>query len=174
VSLQRLVDDLLLLARGDARALVPTAVPVDLDEVVMRPVARMRETGARIETSAVRPVQVRGDPGQLERLVSNLLDNAVRHARSVVIVTLSESERNAVLTVADDGAGIAAADAERVFERFTRLDEARTHRDGGGVGLGLAIARDIAARHGGTLVLDPRAQVGARFRLTLPMDPRGL
>ncbi len=176
VSLQRLVDDLLLLARGDAGALTPAAVPVDLDEVVAAPVARARSGGARVDTSGVRPVQVRGDPGSLERLVSNLVDNAVRHARTGIAVSLTESDGTAVLSVTDDGPGIGPSDAERVFERFTRLDEARSHGDGdaGGAGLGLAIARDIAVRHGGTLALDPSSRGGARFVVTLPADTSGL
>jgi signal transduction histidine kinase len=169
VALQKLVDDLLLLARSDAGALVPLAVPVDLDEVVDGPAARARAGGARVDTSGIRPVQVRGDPHQLERLVANLLDNAVRHAADQVTVTLAEDGGRAVLAVADDGPGIGPSDAERVFERFTRLDEARSQSDGG-AGLGLAIARDIAERHGGTLRLDAAAQGGARFVLTLPAD----
>jgi signal transduction histidine kinase len=71
-----------------------------------------------------------------------------------------------VLTVADDGPGIPAADRDRVFERFTRLDSARSAD--GGAGLGLAIARDIAERHGGGLRLDSQAPTGARFVFTLP------
>jgi signal transduction histidine kinase len=173
VALQKLVDDLLLLARGDAGAMVPLAVPVDLDEVVERPVARARAGGVSVDTSGVRPVQVRGDPQQLERLVANLLDNAVRHAKGQVTITLADDGGSAVLTVADDGPGIAPSDAERVFERFTRLDEARAQADGG-AGLGLAIARDIAVRHGGTLIVDPAVRGGARFVLTLPADRSGL
>jgi signal transduction histidine kinase len=173
VALQRLVDDLLLLARGDAEAQTAAAVPVDLDEVVAGPVARARAVGARVDTSGVRPVQVSGSPGQLERLVANLVDNAARHARHGVTVNLTESAGAAVLTVEDDGPGIDPADAERVFERFTRLDEARSSGDGG-AGLGLAIARDIAERHGGTLSLDPSSQVGARFVVVLPTCTNGL
>jgi signal transduction histidine kinase len=173
VALQKLVDDLLLLARSDAGALVPLAVPVDLDEILAGPAARARAGGARVDTSGIRPVQVRGDPHQLARLVANLLDNAVRHAAGQVTVTLAEEGGNAVLAVADDGPGIAPSDAERVFERFTRLDEARSQSDGG-AGLGLAIARDIAERHGGTLVLDSTVRSGARFVLTLPADRSGV
>ena len=167
-TLQRLVDDLLLLARGDAGALDVRAGPVDLDDVVARLVAERRERGTRIDTRGVRPVQVRGDATQLGRAMANLLDNAVRHARSAVTVALAESDGSAVLTVADDGPGIPAQERDRVFERFTRLDDARTAA--GGAGLGLAIARDIAERHGGTLVLVTAAPDGARFVFTLPGD----
>ncbi|HLM07200.1 MAG TPA: HAMP domain-containing sensor histidine kinase [Blastococcus sp.] len=171
VRLQRLVDDLLLLARGDAGALdLDRAGPVDLDHVVEGLVrGRGAQDGPRIETRGVGAVQVRGDAAQLARAVGNLLDNAVRHARSTVTVHLAEDDGGrAVLTVADDGPGIPAADRERVFDRFTRLDEARSAD--GGAGLGLAIVRDIAQRHGGTLTLETAAPEGARFAFTLPGD----
>ena len=80
------------------------------------------------------------------------------------MVTLAERDGDAVLTVADDGPGIPADERERVFQRFTRLDDARSAD--GGAGLGLAIARDIAERHGGTLTLDD----GSRFVLRLPVE----
>jgi signal transduction histidine kinase len=168
VTLQRLVDDLLLLARGDAGALeVVPGEPVDLDEVVQERVAVLRAAGEqRIDAGGVRPAQVRGDPGQLRRAVANLLDNAVRHARDRIVVTLDERPNGGVeLTVADDGPGVPPADRDRIFERFTRLDDARSAQDGG-AGLGLAIARDIAVRHGGTVAVD--GPPGARFVLLLP------
>ena len=168
--LQRLVDDLLLLARGDAGALDLTrAGPVDLDAVVEQQVgARRSRTGPRMDSHDVRPVQVHGDDRQLARAVANLLDNAVRHARTAVTVTLEAEGARAVLSVSDDGPGIPAADRDRVFERFTRLDSARSAD--GGAGLGLAIARDIAVRHGGGLALESVAPAGARFVFTLPGD----
>jgi len=168
--LQRLVDDLLLLARGDAGAVDLTrAGPVDLDDIVQQHVSALRgPSGPRIDSRGVGPVQLRGDAGQLGRAVANLLDNAVRHARSTVTVTLADDGGRAVLTVADDGPGIPAADRDRVFQRFTRLDDARSAD--GGAGLGLAIARDIAERHGGGLTLESQAPDGARFVLTLPGD----
>nr|WP_246324191.1 ATP-binding protein [Petropleomorpha daqingensis] len=159
--MQRLVDDLLLLARSDAGAGgLRAAGPVDLDEVV----AEQARGRPLVDCSRVVPVQVAGDPVELERAVANLLDNAVRHARTRVTVTLAEADDAAVLTVADDGPGIPEAARELVFERFTRLDEARAVDDGG-AGLGLAIARDIAERHGGRLALTG----GSDFVLTFPL-----
>jgi signal transduction histidine kinase len=175
VGLQRLVDDLLLLARGDADALAPgVRQPVDLDALVERLVRQVRvDGGVRIDARGVRPAQVAGDHGQLQRVVGNLLDNAVRHARTEVVVTVGETgDGHADVVVADDGPGIAPEERERVFERFTRLDDARTAGTGG-AGLGLAIARDIAERHGGTLELAPGAASGARFVLRLPLPQRG-
>jgi signal transduction histidine kinase len=169
VALQRLVDDLLLLARADSGALrQDSARPVDLDDVVQRVVQARADP--RVATGDLAPVQVTGDAEQLERAVRNLLDNAARHARDRIAVTLHVQGSAAELVVADDGPGIPAADAERVFERFTRLDDARATVDGG-AGLGLAIARDIAERHGGTLTLDVRGGAGARFVLRLPEAP---
>jgi signal transduction histidine kinase len=165
VALQRLVDDLLLLARGDSGALGRrSAGPVDLDDVVQRVVAGRGDP--RIAAGDVAPVQVAGDAEQLERALRNLLDNAVRHARDRIVVSLAARRETAELTVADDGPGIAAADADRVFERFTRLDDARAD---GGAGLGLAIARDIAERHGGSLTLEGCRGGGATFVLRLPV-----
>jgi signal transduction histidine kinase len=167
VTLQRLVDDLLLLARGDSGALRPgSAGPVDLDDVVDRAV-RM-QADPRVDARGVAPVQVVGDPEQLERAVRNLLDNAVRHARERITLTVNEVPGGVELAVTDDGPGVPPASAERIFERFARLDGARSVGDGG-AGLGLAIARDIAERHGGSLSLSPHGASGARFVLTLPV-----
>jgi signal transduction histidine kinase len=167
--LQRLVDDLLLLARSDDGAAgLRGAGPVDLDDVV----AEQAHGRPLVDCSGVVPVQVTGDRTQLSRAVANVLDNAVRHARTRVTVTLAEVDGAAVLAVADDGPGIPAAARDAVFERFSRLDEARGVDDGG-AGLGLAIARDIAVRHGGRLVLDDDGTPGARFVFTFSLhrDP---
>jgi signal transduction histidine kinase len=167
--LQRLVDDLLLLARSDAGAgALRGAGPVDLDEVV----AEQARGRPLVDCGAVLPVQVAGDRTQLERAVANVLDNAVRHARTRVTVALAEADAAAVLTVADDGPGIPAAARESIFERFGRIDPARAVDDGG-AGLGLSIARDIAVRHGGRLVLDDDGTPGARFVFTFPLHTDG-
>ncbi len=113
-------------------------------------------------------VEVTGSRGQLARVLGNLLDNGLRHARSAVTVGVRRDGQWAVLEVADDGDGVPEADRERVFERFVRLDDARS-RDDGGAGLGLAIARDVAVRHGGTLTVRETAAGGALFELRLPL-----
>jgi signal transduction histidine kinase len=111
---------------------------------------------------------VAGDAAQLDRLLANLLDNAERHAATRVTVSLHAGPAGDVtLAVSDDGPGIPAADRERIFDRFARLDEARTRSDGG-TGLGLAIARDICRRHGGTLTVTAADGGGARFVASLP------
>jgi signal transduction histidine kinase len=115
------------------------------------------------------PVRVNGDPVHLERLLRNLLDNAVRYANARVDVSVhtDTGAKNAVLTVQDDGPGIAPSDRERVFERFTRLDDDRSRKTGG-TGLGLAIAREIAEHLHGTLRIEDCA-VGTRFVARLPL-----
>jgi signal transduction histidine kinase len=121
-----------------------------------------------VRAEGVSAARVEGDAVQLQRLVRNLLDNAVRHATAVVTVTLGEVAGAAVLRVDDDGPGIPAADRERVFERFARLDEGRT-RATGGAGLGLSLVKAVAVSHGGSVtVLDAPVQ-GARFEVRLPL-----
>ncbi len=168
VALQRLVDDLLHLARADAGGGVLAHTPVDLDDVVMRQARRLRADGrVEVDITAVSAAQIDGDADQLNRALRNLADNAARHASSRVAFGLSERGDTATLTVSDDGSGIPVEQRERVFERFTRLDDSRTARDGG-TGLGLAITRDIIERHGGSIAIDPDYRPGTRFTITLP------
>ncbi|AZQ37465.1 HAMP domain-containing protein [Streptomyces cyaneochromogenes] len=163
VRLQRLAADLLLLARLDAGE-ATGAKRFDLGEV-----ARREARGRKNVTVRAEVVDVAGSRSQVERVIGNLLDNAQRHARSAVTVTVRTDGAWAVAAVADDGDGVAEADRERIFERFVRLDEARS-RDDGGAGLGLAIARDVAVRHGGTLTVGRAPAGGALFELRLPQD----
>lgn len=169
--LSRLVDDLVHLARLDAHPRLRRH-PVDLDEIVFDEVRRVRQrTTLVVDESAVTAVRLNGDGDALARVVRNLLDNAIRHARHRVTVTLTRSERQARLIVCDDGPGIAPEHRQRVFERFTRLDDARS-RDGGGSGLGLSIVRDVTLAHGGTVVVQDSA-LGARFVVELPTPQPG-
>lgn len=173
-GLQALVDDLLLLARRDAGGPRPDQL-VELDELVVEEVHRAAGApgeGPAVSAGPVEPATVRGDPGQLGRVVRNLLDNAVRHAARSVAVALHVDRGEAVLVVSDDGAGIPAERADEAFERFTRLDEARA-ADDGGTGLGLAIVRDVVDGHGGSVTIDPEHRGGARLVVRLPLaaDP---
>ena len=162
VRLQRLAADLLLLARLDAGER-PQDTRFDLGALV-----RQQAEGRTDVTVDAEEVTVAGARGQVERLLTNLLDNAQRHARAQVSVAVRRDGPHAVVEVADDGDGVPPADRERVFERFVRLDEARA-RDDGGAGLGLAIARDVAVRHGGTLTVRDAPAGGALFELRLPV-----
>ena len=169
LRLQRLVDDLLVLARADAPADPPERELVDLDDLVLKEVRRLRVRGkVRIDAAAVHPVQVVADPDALTRVVHNLLDNAERHARSEVVVTVQERDAHVEVTVDDDGPGVPQEQRDSIFERFSRSDDARS-RDQGGAGLGLAIAQQIVTAHGGTLTLDHPTAAGARFVVSLPL-----
>ncbi|MFF4366809.1 ATP-binding protein [Streptomyces sp. NPDC001594] len=172
--LERLCSDLLLLARLDA-AQPAASVRLDLGALVRDAVEARLGDRVPVRVHAPDGVVVEGSELWLNRVVTNLLDNAQRFASGRVELALRTSgppqARTAVLEVRDDGPGIPSADRERVFERFTRLDDARS-RDHGGAGLGLAIARDLAAHHGGTLTAEPSA-AGARLVLRLPALPPG-
>ena len=170
LRVQRLIDDLLWLARHDhdhERDRGRGAL-LDLDEIVMRQVGRLTPCdGIVVDVSKVSAGQVRGHPDDLTRVVQNLLDNAVRHASSGVVVVLAGEGDGAVhLHIDDDGPGVPADMRETIFERFTRSDEARG-RDDGGSGLGLAIAAEIVAEHSGTLSVGVSALGGARFSVEI-------
>ncbi|MFC4013813.1 sensor histidine kinase [Nonomuraea purpurea] len=161
---QGIVADLLTLTKLDAGA-PRRREPVDLSELVAAETFRPR---AKDVVTHSRPgVMVTGDRLQLARLLTNLLDNAERHAESQITVTVRRHDDEAVLEVCDDGAGIAPEHRETVFQRFTRLDASRS-RDAGGTGLGLPIAREIARSHGGTLTIED-SDAGARFVTRLPI-----
>jgi signal transduction histidine kinase len=166
-ALEHLIDDLLLLARSDAAA-APMGLDqlIDLDDLVHRCADSLDGDRLSVDATDLRPVQVRGNRSQLARAVGNVVDNAARYAESVITLRLSEADGEALLTIVDDGPGIPPSDAERVFERFTRLDDSRTATTGG-AGLGLAIARDIVTRHGGSISIDPGD--GARVTIRLPL-----
>ncbi len=169
IALQRLVEDLLHLARGDDGIVDADFRPVDLDDIVLREARRLRERGrVVVDLQGVTAAQTNGDSHQLARAIRNLFDNAERHAASIVSVGLAENGGHVLLTISDDGAGISPEDRDVIFERFTRLDDART-RDTGGAGLGLAIVRDIVHRHHGSVELDRCAETC--FRVELPLVP---
>lgn len=168
LRLQRLVEDLLLLARMDENRADGHKEMIDLDDVVFAEVDHIRSmTDKAIDTSRVSAGRVIGDRSPLVRLVGNILDNAVRHARSSVAVSLAEDDEHVLLAVDDDGLGIAAEERRRVFERFVRLQEARD-RDSGGSGLGLAIVAEVAVAHGGSAAVVTSELGGARLEVRLP------
>ncbi|GAA1516314.1 hypothetical protein GCM10009677_57040 [Sphaerisporangium rubeum] len=169
--LQAIITDLLLLARIGAGA--PAAMTeVDLAEAV-RTEIRRRDDRLPVQVRLIPGVVVHGVETQISRLLTNLLDNAQRHARNLVLVEVRRAGDFAELSVDDDGDGVAEADRERIFERFTRLDASRS-RDRGGTGLGLAIVRDIARAYGGTVTAGVSCAGGARFLLRLPLAPGGV
>lgn len=169
LRMQRLVDDLLLLASsGAARQPVSEMRLIDLEDVVDAESERVRkQSPVPIDVTRVAPVAVRGDPELIGRALGNLLQNAVRFARSEVSVELSEGPDGVTLAVTDDGPGIRAEDRERIFDRFARVDSGRA-RDNGGTGLGLAIVKAVSQQLGGRVWVEPGATRGSRFVIQLP------
>jgi two-component system OmpR family sensor kinase len=170
----RLVDDLLTMARLD-EGLSVEGRSVRVPPVVEAAVAQQRTRTPRTRVVAdVRgaPPAVRADPDRLAQILDNLLQNAARYAAAEVRVEAEPADEGSVrITVADDGPGVPDADRERIFDRLVRLDDGRD-RQHGGAGLGLPIARALARAQGGDLVcLRAVPGAGARFRLTLPVDP---
>jgi signal transduction histidine kinase len=172
---QRLVEDLLLLARADEHTLALRRRPVDLDDLVFEEARRLRDTtGLRVDTTAVSAGRVHGDAAGLRRVLRNLGDNAARHAGGRLAFSVAERDGAVLVQVDDDGPGIPEADRERVFERFVRLDDGRA-RDAGGSGLGLAIVAELVAAHGGSVAVDASPLGGTRVQVRLPRhdDPGG-
>ena len=166
--LQGLVDDLLLLARLDEHVRPARFDEVDLDDVVLAEASRLRgATSLIVDTRGVSPARILGRRADLERIVRNLTDNALHHARERISLAVGTSDRHVTLTVDDDGPGIASADRERVLERFVRLDGARD-RATGGSGLGLSIVREVALAHEGAVVLARSPQGGLRAEVRFP------
>ena len=187
LRLARLAEDLLLLARLDEQAdLGDAGRPGELiDMCALACAVVARYTEARVPVMVVAPeaggtraaevAEVAGNRDRLDRMLVNLIDNAVRYAKSSVAVSVSQSDPWTELTVTDDGPGIDAADRERAFDRFARLDDARSRCDDdvGGAGLGLAIVRATAQAYGGTAQLEasPSPESGLRAVVRLPTAP---
>ncbi len=167
--MEALVADLLLLARADEEQLAANPTDVDLDDVAAAEVDRLQRISALRVRASLEPAQVRGAAPALSRVLRNLLDNAERHASTAIDVELHARKAQAVLTVDDDGPGIAVADRDRVFDRFVRLDQDRS-RSAGGAGLGLAIVREIVAAHGGTVAIGESPGGGTRVTVQLPLS----
>ncbi len=168
-ELEALARDLLFLAGAEqVTARAGATGPVDLDDVVLDEVSRVRAVSpVPVDASGVSAAPVRGSREQLARLVRNLLENAVRHAAGAVSVRLATSDDGwARLEVVDDGPGVQPGDRDRVFDRFVRLDSSRSR---GGTGLGLAIVASIASAHGGSVAVAGDGP-GATFVVRLPGD----
>jgi len=159
-----IIDDLLSLARHDEGVAAPTT-EIDLDDIVLAEASRLRRVP--VDVSAVSAGRVLGRPDELARVVAHLLDNATRHANERVAVSLTSTAAAVTLLVDDDGPGVPEAQRAAIFERFTRLDEARS-RDAGGAGLGLAVVAGVVHRCGGSGSVESSDLGGARFVVSLP------
>ncbi|GAA2149182.1 signal transduction histidine kinase [Humibacillus xanthopallidus] len=170
--LSTLVDDLLILARAGDAAATRRSSEVDVTALLADVAGRYASARVPVGTApglAGRRLLSRAVPDDLVRALTNLVDNAVRHARTRVVLDATSVGHQVEVTVTDDGHGISAGDRERVFDRFTRLDEARD-RDSGGSGLGLPITRALLLRSGGDVHLED-ASPGVRAVVRLPTNP---
>jgi two-component system, OmpR family, sensor histidine kinase SenX3 len=175
--LTNLVQDLITLNRIQAAEPIPDPVRANLDAVVAEALDRCRmkasARGIELAATGVRQLSVLGDEDLLVTALRNLLDNAVAYSpeKTRVVVTTKMSGKSAVeLSVTDQGIGIPERDLERIFERFYRVDPARS-RATGGTGLGLAIVKHVMAAHGGNVTVTSKEGAGSTFTLRLPMRP---
>ncbi len=173
-----LVDGLLTLARADAGKLELRHEPVDLSHLVEETVDLFRPLAERKKlrlAADLDPAIVTGDPLRLQQVVTNLLSNAVQYNRpgGVIRVALTTAGAATMLAVTDTGCGIPEEDRPFLFERFYRVDKARS-RAAGGNGLGLAICKSIVEAHRGAIDFDSKVDTGSTFRVRLPLseEPR--
>jgi two-component system phosphate regulon sensor histidine kinase PhoR len=173
IRLSKIVSDLLDLSRLESEG--SQLEPVRLDRVVGEELGRLRqqaaEAGLQLDWQSV-PVTVLGSAEDLSIVARNLLDNAIRHTAKggTINVAVRANNGDATLEVQDTGIGIPSRDLPRIFERFYRVDRARS-RETGGTGLGLSIARHVAERHGGRIEAESELGRGSTFRVTLPKVP---
>lgn len=165
--MRALIQDLLVLARADEQSLVLRTEQVQLDDIAEVEASRARRSAECLIHTAMSPTYLTGDPAALSRVVRNLVDNAVRHARSRIDIDVGSLDGMVTVSVSDDGPGIPREDRSRVFERFVRLDTDRA-RSSGGSGLGLAIVAELVAAHGGTVSIRDRSGGGTTVVAELP------
>lgn len=173
--MSRLIEALLTLARGDEENTPLARTKIDLTEVAvkvcnkMRPLAAKKGLGLEYAAGDAPQVFILGDKNKMEQLLIIFIDNAIKYSESgTITVTVDADSMHAVIKVMDEGIGISESDAQKIFERFYRVDKARS-RAAGGFGLGLNIARIIVVRHGGTVSVKPRSPHGSIFTVRLPL-----
>ena len=164
-----LIDDLFWLARHDENQVVTQSTDVDLDDLLFEEAQRVRSlSDLSVDTGAVTPTRVIGDPAMLKRMIRNVVDNAIRYANHELRFDAHYDGDEAVVSVADDGDGIDVEQSARFFERFVRADPARS-RHSGGTGLGLSIVTEIVTHHGGSARFVP-VPTGSMIELRVRRD----
>jgi len=167
--LDGIIGDLWWLARHDEDHVDVESADIDFDDLLYEEASRVRSMSElSVDTSAVAPTRVLGDPTMIKRMIRNVVDNAMRYAQRELRFDSHYEDDEAVIIVSDDGDGIDVAKSARFFERFTRADAART-RQSGGTGLGLAIVTEIAIRHGGSARF-VEVETGSRIELRVRRD----
>jgi len=174
--MQRIVNDLLTLARADAGLLELAQEPVDLSlllqEVAQHHLILFADNHINLNMDIHDHLEVMGDQNHIERVIFNLLNNAFKYAPEMSTVTLSAhaEDDSAQITIEDEGPGISEEHQVRLFDRFYRADDARARNEGGGAGLGLAICKRIVEAHGGEIRVVSKPGEGAKFIVTLPLS----
>ena len=170
-----IINDLLTLTKMDSHALELHPAPMDLCQLVQATLRRLKPMAEKRQQEFIATLPdalpMTGDSAKLEQVLYNLVENAVKYSPEgghIEIAALREG-RNAVITVTDDGPGIPAEDLPHIFDRFYRVDKARS-RDTGGTGLGLSIVRQIVTLHQGTVTVDSVEGQGSVFRVELPLE----
>jgi heavy metal sensor kinase len=176
--LRRIVERLFAISRLEAGEAGIEWVKFDLAELAAGTVEQMKpladDKGVALTSAIPGPVQIEADRARLKQVVVNLLDNAIKYTATggMVNLTVSSEDDRACLEVSDTGIGIPLADQPHIFERFFRVDEARS-RDLGGAGLGLSIVKSICAAYGGTVEVESVEGAGSRFKVVLPLAQAG-
>lgn len=176
---QRIVEDLMLLARADAGEAALTFAPVDLSFLSQTVIERMMPIAAKKgilllwDAQTDDEILANGDEGLLNQLLVIFIDNAIKYSpeNTTVTVSVAPADKNVMFRVADQGVGIAPEDQEKIFNRFYRVDKARS-RAAGGTGLGLSIAKWIVSAHHGSIAVDSTPGEGTTFTVTLPAAPK--
>lgn len=171
-----LAEDLLWLSRLEAKQLPVQFQPCCLNDLVsdleeeLAPLAMAHSIDLRLEILVSQPIYVIGDSDRLYRAIANLIHNAIQYTPDygVVTIRLESSERNAILTIQDNGIGISTEDLPHIFDRFYRVQADRS-RNTGGTGLGLAIVSAIVRAHHGSIQVDSQLDLGSRFTVSLPI-----
>jgi signal transduction histidine kinase len=174
--LSRLAEDLLWLSRLEAKQLPLSLESCCLNDLVsdleeeLAPLAIANSLDLRLEILVKQSLYVIGDSDRLYRSISNLINNAIQYTpeNGVVNICLESSDRNAIITIKDNGIGIAAEDLPHIFDRFYRVQADRSRRTGG-TGLGLAIVKAIVQAHGGTIQVNSQLNQGSKFIVNLPI-----
>ena len=172
--LNRIVSDLLTLVNIDSGGMKLSLSDVDLHELLLEQVKRLaplaRENGIELECSAKEALETSGDAVKLQQVIYNVIDNAIKYTPrgGSVQASLIRSGKRAIIRVTDTGIGIPQADLPHVFDRFYRVDKARS-RATGGTGLGLSIVKQIVALHGGTITAESEEGKGSTFTIDLPL-----
>lgn len=170
-----MITDLISLSKLQGAEALPEMAPVRVDDVIDDAIARNQVTADNREIEVVRSeptgIKVMGDRSLLTSAVSNLVSNAINYSPNNQLVTVTQKvvrDSVVLIRVTDRGIGIAPEDQKRVFERFYRVDKARS-RSTGGTGLGLAIVKHVVANHGGNIKLWSRPETGSTFTIELPI-----